>query len=254
MTPDKAYGNIKIYSPSGDLMFLANDDKLRFYKKKDLIEQTTDGYRLKFEPKGLGHGSRNRELLEPRNNVCVVCGNNDLSLLTRHHIIPSRFRKFFPLNIKGNNHRYVVLLDVFHHDEYNTYENELNDKLAIELGVQTLKQCNEKIYIEKRIITGIANTILSNEDVPYERIQLLKEEFHARTGMEATEDNLLKVNKSRYEPECKDDNFGKLIVDKVKNIYDFQQMWLEHFVISMKPKFLPNDLKILLPNDILQSI
>ncbi len=247
MNSNKAYGDIEVYSPDNILMFRANEDKLKFYKKKGLIEQLGDKkYKLLFEPKGLGHGERNKELLSARDNKCVRCGDEDLLVLTRHHVVPSRFRKFFPDNLKSNNHRYVVFLCTDCHNEYGYYENELNDVLAHELGVKTLKQCNDEIYIEKRIITGIADTILFKDKVPQDRINILMEEFATRTGMPATEENLKRVRRKKYEPISEQNNFGKIIVDGIKNIYDFQQRWLEHFVYTMQPKYLPSDLIILL--------
>ena len=247
MKESRAYGNIEIYSPDNELMFRCNESKLAFYKKKDLTEKIgEEKYRLKFIPKGIGHGERNHELLIPRENKCVRCGDEDLFVLTRHHVVPSRFRKYLPLNIKSNNHRYVVFLCIDCHDEYCEYENELNDDLAVEIGIKTLKQCTDEIILEKRIITGIADTILFKDRVPAERIEELKVTFKEQTGMEPTEDNLLYTRRKKYEPIRDENNFGKLVVDNLKNIYEFQQMWLEHFVSTMQPKFLPHDLAILL--------
>lgn len=247
MKESRAYGNIGIYSPDNELMFRCNEHKLAFYIKKDLAEKIDEHkYKLKFVPKGIGHSERNQELLTPRENKCVRCGDEDLFVLTRHHVVPSRFRKYLPLNIKSNNHRYVVFLCVECHDEYCEYENRLNDDLAEQLGIKTLKQCTDEIILEKRIITGIADTILFKEKVPNDRIEELKQRFTERTGMEPTTENLLKTRKKKYEPIKDDNNFGKLVVDNIKNIYEFQQMWLEHFVSTMHPKFLPHDLTILL--------
>ena len=248
MNPNRAYGDIEIYSPNDELMFRTNDDKLSFYKKKDLVEMLDDKkYRLKFQPKGLGHGERNKELLEPRDNKCVRCGDSDIFVLTRHHIVPSRFRKFLPDNIKSNNHRYVVFLCTKCHNEYGYYENELNDELARKFDIKTLKECNDEIYIEKRIITGIADTLLFKEGIPEERKQELCENFTHRTGMLPEKGNFIKVRKRKYEPVSDENNFGKTVIDNIKNIYEFQQMWLEHFISTMHPKFLPNDLLILIP-------
>ena len=60
-------------------------------------------------------------------------------------------------------------------------------------------------------------------------------------------ENLIKVRKRKYEPVSDENNFGKTVIDNIKNIYEFQQMWLEHFISTMHPKFLPNDLLILIP-------
>jgi len=247
MNESRAYGNVEIYSPDGHLMFRTNDDKLNFYKKKELVEQLDENkYKLKFQPKGLGHGERNKELLEPRENKCVRCGDVDLFVLTRHHVVPSRFRKYFPNNIKSNNHRYVVFLCCDCHNEYGLYENDFNDVIAHDLNVKTLKECNDELHVEKRIIVGIADSILFKDRIPADRIEQLKIDFENRTGLAPTEDNLKKVRKKKYEPTSPENNFGKLVIDHIKNIYEFQQMWLEHFVETMKPKYLPKDLQILL--------
>lgn len=247
MNASRAYGDIAIYSPDDKLMFRTNEHRLEFYLKKDLVEKIDEKkYKLRFEPKGNGYGDRNKELLEPRENKCVRCGDEDLLVLTRHHVVPSRFRKYLPHNIKSNNYRYVVFLCCECHNEYGEHENILNDVIAEELGVKTLKQCNDEIYIEKRIITGIADTILFKDGIPVERIDALKLEFTSRTGLESTTDNLLKVRKKKYEPVSDSNNFGKLVVDNIKNIYDFQQRWLDHFVDMMKPKYLPKDLLVLI--------
>lgn len=247
MNESRAYGNIEVYSPDGSLMFRANEDKLRFYKKNDLVEQIHESaYRLKFTPKGLGHTDRNRDLLEPRENKCVACGDTDLLVLTRHHVVPTRFRKYFPENLKSNNHRYVVFLCRDCHDAYGYHEADFNNELSAELGLKTLRQYNDEINVEKRIITGIADTILFKEGIPEERMEELKVSFLLRTGMPATVDNLMKVRKWKYEPISDDNNFGKMVVDRIKNIYEFQQRWLEHFVKTMNPGHLPKDLQILL--------
>ena len=247
MNINNAYGNIEIYSPSNELMFRTNQGRLNFYIKKELVEKIgEDQYRFLFEPKGKGHGDRNKELLEPRKNECVCCGNKDILILTRHHIVPTRFRKFLPDNIKGYNHRYVVMLCVDCHEDYGYFENELNDELAKKYNIPTIKECVDSIYTEKRIIVGMADTILYKDRIPQERIEEIKVQFKERTGLEPTEDNLHKVRKRKYEPVSNENDFGKLVIDNIQNIYEFQQMWLEHFVEMMEPKFLPNDLKILL--------
>lgn len=246
MNENKAYGDNKIYSPDGKLMFLTGGRKLDFYINKKLVQKIGDkSYKLLFEPKGKGHSERNTSLLEPRENKCVVCGELDLLELTRHHIIPSRFRKYFPENIKGNNYRYVVFVCNTCHNNYGQHENLYNDVIAKELGIKNLQQCNEEIYLKKRIIIGIANALLFRT-IPEQRNKELQEKFVENTGLEPTEKNLFKVHKWKYEPQDDNNDFGKLVVDNINNIYEFQQRWLEHFVECMKPQFLPKDLKILL--------
>lgn len=250
MNQNKAYGDIEMYSPDDQLMFRTNQSRLKSYIKKGLVEKLNDKkFRFNFVPKGLGYGERNKGLLEPRENRCVRCGDEDLFVLTRHHIVPSRFRRHLPDNIKGHNHKYVVFLCCECHNEYGHHENRLNDMIAEEMDTKTLKECTEEIHVEKRIITGLADTILFKHNVPEHRLEQLKMDFQRRTGLEPNVHNLIKVRKSKYEPVSKENDFGRIIINKIKNIYEFQQRWLEHFVNTMQPKYLPKDLSILLTKE-----
>ena len=248
MLESSAYGNIEVYCPDGKLMFIANEKKMNFYIKNGLVENIGDKkYKLLFEPKGLGYADRNQYMLIRRENKCVACGNEDLEDLTRHHVVPSRFRRHLPLHIKSNDFRYVVFLCNDCHNYYGYHEDDENDALAAELGTKTLKEYDKLIILEKRKIGGIAYAILYNQDrIPEERIEELKVSFKEKSGMEPTEENLNKTFKRRYEPNSPENDFGAIIVSKISNIYDFQIRWLKHFVEIMEPGFLPEDLQILL--------
>ena len=85
----KLYGNCKVYSPDNQLMFRCLEKKIKWYLDRglaELIEESPLSIRLKFEPKG--KGERIDKLKVERNNICVVCGVTDLSILTKHHIVP----------------------------------------------------------------------------------------------------------------------------------------------------------------------
>jgi hypothetical protein len=247
MKEHNAYGNLEVYSPNGHLMFRTNENRLRYYKDLKLVQHLGENrYQLLFQPKGLGHYGKDVELLEPRPNRCVCCGDSDIHSLTRHHVVPRRFRKHMPMELKNFNYRYLVMLCTDCHERYGYHENDFNDELATRLSVKTLKECNDEIYIDKRIIIGIANAILKNKRIPEQRREELKVQFKEKTGLEPTEANLVKVYKWKYEPMKDVSDFGKIVIDATEDLYGFQQMWLEHFNDTMSPKFLPQDLKMLL--------
>lgn len=190
MKQSSAYGHIQILSPDGRLMFLTNENRLNFYRKNDLVERIdSKQYRLKFEPKGLGHYDRNTQLLAPRDNRCVRCGNENIDVLTKHHIVPSRFLRHLPEYLKGNNHKYIVLVCRECHDEYCFHENEMDDVLAKKYGVKTIKECNNDIYVNHRKMMSVINAI-DKEGLPQSRREKLKEEFHVRTGLDYSEENV----------------------------------------------------------------
>ena len=251
MKKSKIYGNIEVYSSNDELMFICNERKLKFYIKNNLVEKINDfKYKLLFTPKALGYYNRNKALLLPRENKCVICGESNINLLTRHHIVPTKFRKFFPDNIKGNDYRFVVFLDKRCHADYNIEENILTDTIAKELNIQTLEEYVKTVINDKHYIYGIAYTILFRNEIPLTRIEELKLEFKKVTNEDASFENLQKAIKLNFLPKYKDNcisnDWGKLVINKIENIYQFQQRWLEHFVETMQPKFLPKDLSILL--------
>ena len=249
MNQSRAYGNIRVYCPDGNLMFRANEDKLRFYKKNDLVEEIENGtaYKLKFQPAGLGHTDRNQELLEPRENKCVCCGSDEIEQLTRHHIVPSRYRKHFPMHMKSNNHRYVVFVCWECHSDYNYFEYQEDNRIAEVLGLTAEKRHSETARVNRRILSGIADTIMFKSDsIPATRMEELRQSFVERSGLELNEENLVKVRKLRYDQTDEEGEYFKLVVDRMKNLYEFQQSWLEHFNASMEPDHLPKDLAILL--------
>src|SRR5271154_4010708 len=95
------YDNCRLYGPDG--LFMAFCDKKRFnwYLKKGLANQIDDkSIQLNFSPKGTGCSERGQYLKTPRQSICVVCGTD--KDLTKHHVVPTRFRKHFPVEIKSH--------------------------------------------------------------------------------------------------------------------------------------------------------
>lgn len=246
MKETNAYGNISILSPDNQVMFLTNQNRLNSYLRRNLVEKVNDNqYRLLFEPKGLGYQERNTDLLIPRKNQCVCCGEQDILLLTRHHVIPTRFRKHFPDSLKSNNFKYVVLLCVECHTNYNVHEEIYNDELATQYGIKSFVDCEKANYVKKKKVSGTANALLTYLNaIPGERISILKDRFKELTEMEPSEENLKKSVKYKYQPPDEENNFGKLLVEAVNNVYLLQRLWLDHFIATMQPKYLPEDLII----------
>ena len=74
------YGNCKVLSPDGILMFRCDDKKANWYIKRDLCEVTEDEpltIKLKFEPKGLGFHEKDFGLSNMQNK----CVNTDRNLM-----------------------------------------------------------------------------------------------------------------------------------------------------------------------------
>ena len=250
MRKNKLYSNIKIYSPENKLMFLASEKRFLFYDRKGLLEKIGNNeYRLKFNPNGLGNNERNIQLLIARENKCVVCGESDELLLTRHHIIPSRFRQFFPLELKSHDNRFVVFCCIDCHSAYTKNEYKFVNILAKELNLEIYENFYKNYFKVKRKIIGIANTLLYHyEQLPIDVRNNMNNEFKETTGLDVSEENLLKIGSRKFKQKYEDKNYNKLIIDNTNNLFNFQTRWLLHFIETMKPKYLPIDLEIYLKN------
>lgn len=251
MLEQNGYGNIPIFSPDGILMFYTSMRKLRSYFKNNLVEKYKKGYKLNFIPKGLGyHDKENKDLLKyPRKNRCVISGCEDIHLLTRHHIVPVLFRRWMPEKFKSTNYQLIVFVKKDLHAIYTKYEQQYYFELAKMYDVKEYEETlliQQTSYIRKK---QSAKTLLEHShSIPEDRLKVLHSKFKYYTGLNPCFENYKKVlddfkaTKKTYYKNA-DYNFGKLIVRQITDFEKFENMWLKHFIETMKPLFMPEDLK-----------
>ena len=252
MIKDRLYGNIGVYSPDGIFMFHANKRKLNFYIKTNLVEKIGDKkYQLTFVPGGVGNGNKGETFAIPRENRCVVTGITDYQVLTRHHIVPLVFRKHFPLEEK-RNFQWVVFIEDKHHRDYTVEEHKFYNELAKKYNVPSILEFSSE-YNDKLLVYRLAKNLLCHGDkMPSDKKGNLELNFVQLSGLQPTVENLMKYKKPSLkkkdvpEIEIVPGGFGKAIVAHIKDYQEFNLMWLNHFVETMKPQFLPEDLKIYL--------
>lgn len=236
------YGNIAVYSPDDILMFYTNTGKLRFYIKNDLIEKIEENkYRLKFTPNGLGY-AKNLDCLIPRENRCVVSGDKDLRKLSRHHIVPTFFRKHFPIEFKSS-FQTIVLLRRDIHSRYTIEEQKFYDVLAEKFDVP--KYHTFHYNPSKRDNKAASTLFLYGNTMPTNVRANLELEFIQKTGLEPTKENLATiVNMIVDDRKIKtvDNDFGMAIASKITDFHEFEMLWLNHFIEHAKPQYLPEDL------------
>lgn len=71
--------------------------KAEWYISHDLGKKIKDEpfvVRLNFEPQSRANGEVGKYYLKPKENICVVCGNDQN--LIRKNIVPREYRKNFP--------------------------------------------------------------------------------------------------------------------------------------------------------------
>jgi hypothetical protein len=249
ISKNRPYGNLAVYSPDDVLMFYASHNKMRFYVKNDLAEQIGEReYKLKFVPNGLGYSQENnpfgtKDCLVPRENRCVVSGETDITRLSKHHMVPKFFRKNFPIEFKSS-FQTIVLLDRDIHDEYTILEQKYYDELADIYGVPRMSTFNvESVTIREN---KLAHSLLTYGHVMPKETQIsMEQEFRSRTNVEPTIENLKRYSKLAIvdkKQKTIENDFGMAITAKITDYYEFELMWVNHFIEHMKPKYLPDDL------------
>lgn len=232
----KMYGNYKVYSPSGELMFLCNENRVSWYLKRNLaVEINPKEIKLTFEPKGLGYSNNDSFFFLSKKNICVVCGIDDYSKLSRHHIVPFCYRKWMSEDYKSHNCYDVVKMCRDCHDTYEKEAQNLKFKIAEELEVNINNK--SEIYIK-----GCANTLLYQcAKLPDKVFDKLYNEISKFLGKEHFSDSdVLKIRNMNFDNSDVKKSWGQKCVEKIKDVDSFIIMWRQHFIDHAKPKFMPD--------------
>jgi len=234
----KIYGNYKVFSPEGHLMFRCDQKKANWYLSRDLADlMETFTIQLKFEPKGLGNHNKVYGLTE-MDNKCVVCGSNEF--LTRHHVVPICYRRFFPINIKSHNFHDVLSLCAGCHEKYEKYAYNNRLKIADEYDVPINGELfNNKDFLKvRRLSSCLVDGAYPN--IPKWRIKEIKTEVKGYFGWK-------RITKRRIQDiidikvKVYNRTHGEVVISKLVDINTFIKDWRRNFIQNMDCKYLPKN-------------
>lgn len=233
------YGNCRVFDIHNEHIFNCSPKKCRWYLSKSLatiIKEEPFTIQLNFHTNGSGHKG-NDYYLQDRENICVVCGSKDN--LTRHHIVPMCYRRYFDENLKAHNSFDVLPICIACHEKYEEHANNFKRQICDELGIKqsTSMYCDDEI---KRINLYASAILKYGESMPFKRKQELMAILRDYYGREILPDDLEAASKLQYN--TKRDNYsfpGQIIVAQLTDIEGFIRRWREHFVAKTKPQHLP---------------
>jgi hypothetical protein len=141
------YHNIVVLSKSNQFLSTINEKRREFYISRNLAEDV-EGYqngrftraiRLKFDHKPNPIITEfNRTF---RDNICMVCGAKEN--LTRHHVVPSFVKIYFPVEAKEHSGHWLVLCCRKCHNSAETFSRDFTNKFQR----MTREYCNLEDYI-----------------------------------------------------------------------------------------------------------
>ena len=238
----KIYGNCQVLSPDGILMFRCENKKANWYLNRNLATIEKEDpltIKLNFEPTGLGNHNKNYGLNEME-NICVVCGIDEF--LTRHHVVPHCYRRYFPIERKSHSFHDVVPLCVNCHEEYEkwaqSYKILLSQKYLAPINGELIN--NKEILRLKRLASCLVE---KRNKIPNKRIseikQILKSNFGWKKISKKRLNELINSNLKVYNR-----THGEIVVSKLDNIDSFIKEWRSHFIQNTECKFLPKNWSI----------
>ena len=239
----KIYGNCQVLSPEGHLMFRCETKKVNWYLKRDLADIITDEpltIKLKFQPNGLGNHNKNYGLNEME-NICVVCGSKEF--LTRHHVVPICYRKYFPIEKKSHNFHDVLSVCAVCHESYEKFAFDFKLSLADKYNAPINGELiNNKDFLKIRRIASCLIGETANQ-IPKWRIVEMKKQIKSHFSWK-------RVSKKRLEDivnlEVKVYNrtHGEIVVSNIENLNQFIVEWRKHFLQHNDCKYLPKNWSI----------
>jgi len=232
------YGNCRVQNPEGTHIFNCGEKKAKWYLKRglaEIIQEIPLVIRLNFIPNGQGHAN-DAFYLQERQNICVCCGTK--KLLTKHHVVPYCYRRFFPEHLKNHTAYDVLPLCYDCHEKYEVFAHQFKQKLAGEYAVT--KENSTVIDPELKKVCLYATALLRQKKIPVDRYNMMMGVIQSYYRREVTTKDLEEASQIRYNTNREDYKpEGKSVVENLDNIEVFVKRWRQHFVEHTKPAFLP---------------
>lgn len=235
------YGNCKVLDRNGNLMFRCDDRKTNWYLQRGLAKIISDSpctIQLVFETKGCGHVG-DEFFLQEKFNRCCVCGSHDH--LTKHHVVPRGYRKFFPEELKSHSSYDVVVLCIQCHETYEEHAYQLKKDVAAEFGIPVHGRGGRKRDEKLCRIRAAAYALINHgHKMPHERAEALRDRLREHYGRhDITQEELEECANLSYLSSNDHTPHGKYVVEQLGDLEEFVKRWRKHFVATMSPKFLP---------------
>lgn len=265
----KVYGECKVYSPTGNLMFLCLEKRARWYldrkdKKTKLplaveirhinpvinllmkllsIKPKALRIKLQFEPNGGGNGG-DKYCVEKKKNRCVVTGDTKIEYLTKHHITPYCYRMFMPSEYKEANSHDIVPIVCEKHYEYEIKADELKVEIAKKYNapIHGKNSVDHKLFYAIKSAHAIKkhSEYISTEDLERHK-EVIRNYTCQKKVTQKVIDELVNTDFKKAN-EIK--SHGEVVIEKVllggrESMQEFVEMWRNHFLEHAKPKYMP---------------
>ena len=251
------YHNCYLQAPDGDILCTCDRKKAEWYVTKELgevIKEEPFTVKLKFEPSGRALGEVGQYYTQVKLNQCVVCGTAEKFI--RKNVVPREYRKYFPLVMKAHQSHDILLLCPTCHEVSNCHDLQLRRKLADMCDAPLagpLTHIRNKYVNNWRKLQSAVKALRERTTLPDARRKELEHYILDCTDQREVTPNLLDVLYKEFkhamismpnhdQPKCQP--HGLKVVQYFQKgeggLVSLERMWREHFLVTMKPRYLPN--------------
>lgn len=228
------YDNCKMLDKDNNFMSFVDQNKMNWYIKKNLAEKIDEKtFKINFVPNGVG--VKVSYYHNPIENKCICCGSTEN--LTKHHVLPYRFKKYFPVEFKSHTSFDILLLCETCHGKYETEANKFQNELIKKYNADTI--IYNKAY---KTIVGVISSLLDN----YDNIPEVRRDEMMKSIQKYFKDDTIKLEnlkdytKAVSSPEEIEKAIQNVIL-QMGGFFAFTVMWRRHFIETMNPKYLSED-------------
>lgn len=243
LKPSSLYSNWVMLDELGTPICRLAEKRARWYLGKGLAKAAAapNTIQLLFTPAGRGYANSPGMLAETENR-CVACGATHA--LTKHHVVPSMYRRHFPRHEKDHKSQDVVLLCGEQHDYYERHALEFKHALHQRYGVPWVQpQMTEEDRLRKRV-SRLAHALCTHCDqIPQARQQHMRQELERLLGGPVRDTQLAEIAAYRWMPAVEPEfEAGRQLVQKLLALGElprFIEEWRAHFLQILQPNHLP---------------
>ena len=218
---NEPYGNYEMLSKDGNFLAFTSLKRKKWYLDRGLANVINEKtYQLNFVSKGGNERSDYYEVaLE---NKCVVCGTDDE--LTKHHVVPSPYRKLLPIEYKGRNSFDVVSICNTCHNSYEREAEKVKEGLLVEYGLTN--------YVNETLGLKRAYNVLKYHSVNYTPEDLSEMESDLVGHFGGTIEDILSIETLEFE------GISPKLMSMIEDIDGFVIMWRKHFLEVANPQHI----------------
>ena len=167
---------------------------------------------------------------------CAVCGVK--RKLTRHHLIPQCYLKAIKAGSNPDIPSEIIKICAPCHQSYEDTVPSFRKSLEREHGIVRTKQDIALQTINNLVVYRCS--LLTDEQLD-ENMEFLRTAF----GSHLTMEDIPEIWKKRVATiKRKKQTNNERMVYNVDSYQDFARRWRAHFIVTMNPKFMPDELRI----------